>query len=812
MFMRDPSWRSIEAGPQALSSDERSELHRRWRPLIPLAGAIVSLVSLVLVLLLVERRTRDTLDVLANVVDPARAAVTDIELALALEMSASRGFLVSGEQRFAVNHLAARAARLQAEARLIPLTRQIGPNVAHAATRLADQVERTDPTLDSLYDGRMPKADFLARLDEQQSRFASVVDDAKRIDSAILETAASRRHEFANTQRLGTVVSAFLILFACIALMLLERLGRRFQVLALRLDAHEWQQSALREAAWRLNASDNVSDAAQIVADGALAATSALGAIVELAHDGRRAAVSLGIASEDSSPRSTTIGYQGSLTQKVADSGEGIVDWGADSLVARMSPWRPAIAEKLRGTVIPLVLERQVRGALAVVRPRAISAEQVETSYLEALTELASSMLHRAGLVSALRDSEERFRQVAENIRGFIWLRDPTSPKFLYANTAYENIWGRTRESLYENPLSFLEGVHPDDRARVSGLLTDSRPTEYDVEYRVVRPDGDVRWVWSRGFPVRDDRGTIYRMAGVTEDITSRKLSEFAREKLVEREREAREASEAAQAMAERRREELERITASRARLVRGFTHDVKNPLGAAEGFLALLEEGVFGPLADRQRESVVRARRSIRRALELIGGALELARAEAGELRLRSIATDVGAVIQEAVAEYDAQAKAKELAMMLDASRDLPMIASDPFRIRQIVENLLSNAIKYTPPKGRIDIHVRRGGTNVPAPGDWIVVEVSDTGRGIPANAISKVFDEFVRLGPADRGGAGVGLAISQRLARALNGMLTVESSEGSGSRFSLWLPVSTVDIRRAAGASRAKNASRES
>lgn len=782
--MREPSSRSVEIVPRALSSDERSELHR-WRPLVPLALAIISLVSLVLILLFVEHRTHDELEILVNVMDPARAAVTDIELALALEVSASRGFLASGGEPFVTDHLAARSSRQRAAMRLIPLARQIGPHVVQAATLFADQADRADATLDSLYSGRLARADFLARIDEQQSSFASVVADAGRLDAAILQAAASRRWEFATSRRLGTMVSSLLALFACIALALLARLGARFQARALRLDARERQQSALREAARKLNASVSVRDATEIIADGALAATSAVGVMVEMTRDGGPdSAVSVGTATRGHPARLATIGYKGSLTQTVSDSGEEVVRRDAESLLARMATRAPTSSGELQGTIVPLVSQRRVRGALAVVRPRTSTrAMQVETSYLDALMELASSMLYRVELVSALRASEERFRQVAENIRGFVWLRDPASSNFLYANAAYESIWGRTRESLYQNPLSFLEGVHPDDRARVSELLATSHPIEYDLEYRVVRPNGDVRWVWSRGFPVRDDRGEVYRIAGVTEDITERKLSEFARERLVEQERAARQASEEA-------KETLERIAASRARLVRGFTHDVKNPLGAADGFLALLEEGVFGNLEDQQRDSVARARGSIRRALELVGGALELARAEAAELELQRVEVDVGAVIQEAVGDFQAQAAAKELTMTLHSSRNVPTIASDPSRIRQIVGNLLSNAIKYTPPRGRIDVHVGRAGANAPAPGDWVVVEVSDTGRGIPADTITKVFEEFTRLAPKEGEGAGVGLAISQHLARALKGMLTVESREGAGSRFSLWLP----------------------
>src|SRR6185312_1872307 len=213
-------------------------------------------------------------------------------------------------------------------------------------------------------------------------------------------------------------------------------------------------------------------------------------------------------------------------------------------------------------------------------------------------------------------------------------------------------------------PTSWLDGVHPDDHGRVVTTLEQSHDAAYEMEYRVRRPDGATRWVWDRGFPVRDERGAIYRTAGITEDITEQKHSEAVRRQLLADERAARLASEAAHAAAERRRDELEKVTESRARLMRGFTHDVKNPLGAADGFLALLEDDVFGALAAPQRDSISRARRGIRHALALIGRALDLARAESGQLDLRSERVDSRAIVEDVVEEYHAEAEAKHVAM----------------------------------------------------------------------------------------------------------------------------------------------------
>jgi PAS domain S-box-containing protein len=127
-----------------------------------------------------------------------------------------------------------------------------------------------------------------------------------------------------------------------------------------------------------------------------------------------------------------------------------------------------------------------------------------------------------------LRESEERFRQMADNIREVFWLVTADLSQLLYVSPAYEAIWGRSCASLYHQPASFLDAVHPDDRVRVEAAVTHREfDGRFEQEYRIVRPDGSVRWVWDRGFGIRDCNGKIYRVAGIAEDISDRKQAEI---------------------------------------------------------------------------------------------------------------------------------------------------------------------------------------------------------------------------------------------------------------------------------------------
>jgi len=122
------------------------------------------------------------------------------------------------------------------------------------------------------------------------------------------------------------------------------------------------------------------------------------------------------------------------------------------------------------------------------------------------------------------QESEGRFRQLAENIREVFFLTDPAGTQMLYVSPAYEGIWKRSTSSLYENPQSGTESIHPDDRAEVFANLEHIQNTgQSDHEYRIIGPDGAIRWIHARSFPIRNNAGEFYRVAGVAEDITARK-------------------------------------------------------------------------------------------------------------------------------------------------------------------------------------------------------------------------------------------------------------------------------------------------
>ena len=251
---------------------------------------------------------------------------------------------------------------------------------------------------------------------------------------------------------------------------------------------------------------------------------------------------------------------------------------------------------------------------------------------------------------------------------------------------------------------------------------------------------------------------------------------------------------------AERRRLEVEqaldesaRANEARARLLRGVTHDVKNPLGAAHGYADLLQLGVRGELTPPQAELVNGIRRSIDGALSIIADLLDLARVDAGGLSVERVRTDLGDLVTDAVDVHRPAAVAAGLSLECEMPPRPLSLHTDPARVRQVLDNMLSNAIKYTPSPGRIGVSTDQvSDGRMGRPGAWVAVLVQDSGPGIPLEKREVIFDEFTRLhDDTTASGHGLGLAISRRIARLLGGDLTVDGVPGEGSTFALWLPV---------------------
>lgn len=256
----------------------------------------------------------------------------------------------------------------------------------------------------------------------------------------------------------------------------------------------------------------------------------------------------------------------------------------------------------------------------------------------------------------------------------------------------------------------------------------------------------------------------------------------------------ARERADRAAEQARQQQRDLERVMEIQSRLVRGFSHDVKNPLGAAMGYADLLNSGLKGGLTPEQMASTQRICSSLQTAFDLIEDLVAYASRKMEKLDIRPVVTDVRELVQEISDEYRAQVEGAGLALEVDVSAEVPLIWTDRIRIRQILGNLMSNAVKYTDAGSvRVSAEIRPNPRSADGK-DSVALHVSDTGRGIPPDKQDLLFQEFARLEPATTAGAGLGLAISLSIATALGGDITVESTQGQGSTFTLWLPLLTA------------------
>lgn len=157
-----------------------------------------------------------------------------------------------------------------------------------------------------------------------------------------------------------------------------------------------------------------------------------------------------------------------------------------------------------------------------------------ERTLVKTLVAIVSSFYEGRAHVELLDESEQRFRHLAESIDDVFWITDAATERLVYVNPAYEELWGRSRESLYADPTSFLEYVHPEDRKRVEAARPRQVTGEYDIEYRVVRPDGTIRWVKDRAFPIHEG-DSVTRIVGVARDITENKLARLELEEHLDR-------------------------------------------------------------------------------------------------------------------------------------------------------------------------------------------------------------------------------------------------------------------------------------
>jgi signal transduction histidine kinase len=253
---------------------------------------------------------------------------------------------------------------------------------------------------------------------------------------------------------------------------------------------------------------------------------------------------------------------------------------------------------------------------------------------------------------------------------------------------------------------------------------------------------------------------------------------------------------------------ELYRANRAKAEFLGSVSHELRTPLAAIVGFIDLLRDGSYGELNARQRGPVERIESSANHLRDLVEQVLDLARMSAGRLELHVEPVRLRPFVIDVVSEMEPLATSRGLALSISVPTSLPRVVTDVSHLRRILVNLIGNAIKFTA-EGSVGVRAFQVNSSeaitaasptgkrplLHAHGAWIALQVTDTGVGIAASDLERIFEEFeqVNAGPradSERRGTGLGLTISRRLARSLDGDITVESLPGRGSVFTLWLP----------------------
>jgi PAS domain S-box-containing protein len=318
-----------------------------------------------------------------------------------------------------------------------------------------------------------------------------------------------------------------------------------------------------------------------------------------------------------------------------------------------------------------------------------------------------------------------------------------------------------------------------DSSATIANALSSGQPLQYDVHLA-------DRWFSIRLDPMPQREGVSPSVVAVIADVTEHRLAEEERARLLSNAQRATKEAEISRLEAEAARAEAEHASRAKSEFLAVMSHELRTPLNAIDGYAELLELEVRGPITSAQREDLRRIRRSQKLLLSLINDVLNFVRLDAGTVRYEIGAFDLSDAIRGVEDVTTPQLRARQLRFIRRHCELGLRVRADRDKVEQILVNLMTNAIKFTEPNGQITLECAKAG-------DRVIVRVSDTGRGIPADKLSEIFEPFVqvaRSAGAPSEGVGLGLAISRDLSRAMGGDLVAESSIGQGSTFTLTLP----------------------
>ncbi len=418
-----------------------------------------------------------------------------------------------------------------------------------------------------------------------------------------------------------------------------------------------------------------------------------------------------------------------------------------DGAVLTFDEW--PLSRVLRGESVQdeeLWLERLDRDWRRVIRYGGTLVDQADGSRVAVLT--MADVTDQVMTTRALHQVEERFQLLTENIDEVFYITDPAKNVIEYVSPGFERAWGRTCAGLVAAPRSWIDGIHPDDRPRIVAALPSQAVGTYHEEFRILRPDGSVRWIRDHAFPVRDAAGGVVRVVGIARDVTD--------------ERELREQFQQSQ--------KLDGI----GQLAGGVAHDFNNILSVMLINLDLLRPYTTDPHA---AVLVQEASDAGRRAAALTRQLLLFSRRET--MTMRSV--DLNEVAR-GMMQMLARMLGERVVIQLELATAPLTVTADLNMLEQVLLNLAINARDAMSGGGTLAFTTEQVGPDA-------ILRVTDTGCGIPESIRPRIWDPFFTTKPVGTG-TGLGLSTVYGIAKQHGGWVSCDSEVGRGSTFSVGIP----------------------